>query len=349
MPFHQQWNPNDLTSDKLAVFVLNVGHGDAIIVRFPKINGETVCGVVDCYKFDKTLKALRDLNVEKIAFMCATHPHRDHMLGFENLIEWCVNNNVEIGQFWDSGFRHVSKNQYDLIRCLEQYPDIPFLCLTSGFEVTVNGVRVLSMAPSISLKNKYDTFGTNLNNSSIVLKLEYPAKDMAKYYRDENVYSDETLSEEEKIEQNTIILSGDAQFDSWAHICQEFPQQTRYKLKHRGQMIARRNWSQVTHKPLASQVLKVPHHMSKNGISYEVLANIRVKYAIVSCSDTHQHSCPHPLTVDAAAEVQGCETYYTGNQDVNLRRGTIAILFKGDGSDPDIYALGEPYNVNAPI
>ncbi len=351
MPFHKGWNQNALTKDKLAVFVLNVGHGDAIVVRFPSIDNEVVCAVVDCYSSEKVTDALQKLNADRIAFMCATHPHSDHTRGFESLIEWCLdnNNNVAIDQFWDSGFRHVSVFHYDLIRCLQRHPEIPFLRLTSGFEVTINTVRVLVLAPSIRLKNKYDTFGTEINNASIVLKLEYPAKDVAKYYQKAEVFSDDDLAEEEKLEQNTMILGGDAQFDSWAHLVQEFPQQTRYQSTNRSQLMPWRSWREVTHQPFVSQVLKVPHHMSKNGISYEVLNNIRPGYAVVSCSASHLHNCPHPLTILAADEVRGCQAIFTGHKDSSKCSGTLAVLFSGDGSDPDVYAMGEAVDKSAPI
>lgn len=349
MPYHENWDINNITDNTLAVFVLNVGHGDAIVIRFPVTDDTIVGGVVDCYNFEKTFAALDSLGVNKIDLMCATHPHKDHIYGFEDLIGECKTRSITIKQFWDSGFRHVSVDHYDLIRCLQKNPQITFLKITSGFEITINKVRVLAMAPSISLKNRYDTFGTNINNASIVLKMEYPAKDIAKYYQKPKVYSDEDLSEEEKIEQNTIILGGDAQFDSWARLTQEFPQQTRYKGSHRGQFITWKPWKQVTHKPMRSQVIKMPHHMSKNGISYEVLNSIEAKYAIASCNDTHLYSCPHDLTVKAAEEVKNCEIYYTGNLDPNLRGGTIAVLFQGDGQEPDLYCLGESVDNNAPI
>ena len=38
MPYYNAWNPAALTDDKLAVFVLNVGHGDSIIIRFPTLD-----------------------------------------------------------------------------------------------------------------------------------------------------------------------------------------------------------------------------------------------------------------------------------------------------------------------
>jgi hypothetical protein len=163
------------------------------------------------------------------------------------------------------------------------------------------------------------------------------------------VYSDDDLGTEEKIAQNTMILSGDAQFESWAHLTQEFPQQSRYRTSNRGQKIPWQAWSRVTHKPLRSQVLKVPHHMSKNGISYEVMEAIRAKYALVSCSNEHKHTCPHKLTIDAANEVSGCKTYFTGNRNPQRRSGSIAVLFSGDGSDPDVYGMRDTVKRMPPL
>jgi beta-lactamase superfamily II metal-dependent hydrolase len=339
------WDRDLLTDDKLAIFMLNVGHGDSLIVRFPIVNGEVTCGLIDCFMGEKVEQALADLGTNKIAFMCATHPHFDHISGFKRIIKWARDEqNIPVAQFWDNGFRHVSGTHYSLIRCLQEHPEISFLRVTSGFEVTVNGVRVLVLAPSIRLKNRYDTFGTNINNSSIVLKLEYPAKDVAQYYAKPKVIGDEELAEEEKLKQSTAILAGDAQFESWAHAVQEFPQLSRSKVLNRGRLI--RN---VTHKPFHCQLIKIPHHMSKNGISYEILYHMNPKMALVSSSDTHKHKCPHQLTVDATEELDGCEIAYTGNLDPALRSGSVAALLDKSGSKPKVFEMCETKEENAPI
>ena len=56
--------------------------------------------------------------------------------------------------------------------------------------------------------------------------------------------TDEALAEEERLKQHSIILGGDAQFDAWAKITEEFPE-----LQHtgnRGQMI---DPDVIEHKP----------------------------------------------------------------------------------------------------
>lgn len=332
----------------LALFMLNVGDGDSNIVRFPVENGKISCAVIDCHDSGKTIDALQKIGVAEIPFMCATHPHYDHTSGLKKVIEWCLEQKIEIKQFWDSGFRHVSKTHYDLIRTIQENPDIQFVTPTSGYQCTINSVQVTVLSPSIYLKNRYDTFGTNINNASIVLKLEYPPKEFARYFLRAEEVSDKDLAENERLKQSTVILGGDAQFDAWARITDEFPELVR--TQNRGQMI---DPDVIKHRPLRCQVLKIPHHMSKHGVSLEVLETIRPQFALVSCADKSKHHFPHDLTVMAMEDVwkkkSAKKLRFTGHHDKKLRSGTIVALLNGDHKRPLIYGLGEPAGKNAPL
>ncbi len=336
---------NDTT---LSVAVLNVGDGDAVIVRFPFKYGGKACAVVDCYNAEKTIEALKSLGAETIPFICATHPHSDHTLGMRKLIKWCLSEGIKIDQFWDSGFRHVSKIHYDLIELLRENPTIQVIFPTSGYETVINRVKITVLSPSIMLKNRYDTFGTNINNASIVLKLEYPPKDIAQYYQSADKVSDEALAEEEKLDQHSVILGADAQFDAWARITEEFPE-----LQHtsnRGQMI---NPEVIEHKPLRCKILKVPHHMSKHGISLEVIETLNPRYAIASCSNTSKHGFPHELTVMAVKDNRKKQKddgiRFTGHRDAEKRSGTVVALLREKAKNPLIYGLEEPVSKSAPF
>ncbi|MBW2119311.1 MAG: hypothetical protein JRH09_15505 [Deltaproteobacteria bacterium] len=338
----------NLKDSTLSVSVLNVGDGDAIIIRFPFKYGKKACAVVDCYNAEKIIAALKALGTECIPFICATHPHSDHTLGLNKLIKWCIQANIPIDQFWDSGFRHVSKTHYDLIQLLRDNPDINVIFPTSGYETIINRVRVLVLSPSLLLKNRYDTFGININNASIVLKLEYPPKDIAPYYLTPEKATDESLAEEERLKQHSIILGGDAQFDAWAKITEEFPelQQT----GNRGQMI---DPDVIEHKPLRCKVLKVPHHMSKHGISLEVIETLNPRYSIASCSNQSKHGFPHELTVMAVEDIHKKKKddgmRFTGHRDSKKRAGTIMAIFRENARNPLIYGLEESVSKPAPF
>lgn len=326
--------------DTLAIIVLNVGDGDAIIINFPRRHGKRTCAVVDCYDAKKTIEALTSFDPEEIEFICATHPHYDHTKGLAELIEWCVDNKKPIKQFWDSGFRHVSKTHYDLIKLLRENR-ISTVYPTSGYEYTVNMVRVLVLSPSMRLKNRYDTHGTNINNASIVLKLEYPPKDIAPYYLNREAAAKKAKEAEDRLSQSTIILGADAQFDAWAQITDDFPS-----------LVRTSNWDQmidpekIKHAPLKCQVLKVPHHMSKHGITLEVLEKMSPNYTITSCSKASKHGFPHEITWLAAKDVSRKsvsveDILFTGHKDENLCSGTVVATFSEDRKKPRIFRLKE--------
>jgi len=197
------------------------------------------------------------------------------------------------------------------------------------------------------LKNRYDTFGTNINNASIVLKFEYPPKDIAPYYQTSDSVFEKYLADEQKLRQHSIILGGDAQFDAWARITEEFPELK--KTGNRGQMI---DPDTIEHKPLRCQILKVPHHMSKHGISLEVLETLHPRYVIASCSNKSKHGFPHDLTVMAVDDVRRKEKnvmWFTGHHVVDKRAGTVVALFSENKARPVMYGLGEAASENAPL
>jgi hypothetical protein len=264
------------------------------------------------------------------------------------LIRWCLDHDVEICEFWDSGFRHVSKTHYNLIRLLEENPRIKVLSPTSGFETIINKVRVLVLSPSVYLKNRYDTFGTNINNASVVLKLEYPARDIAKFFVDEDAAPDSELEDVENIKQNTAILGADAQFDAWAQITQEFPELVH--TDNRGQMIDPKKKS---FKPLRCQVFKVPHHMSKHGATLQVVENLRPRYTIASCSEDSEYGFPHELAVMAVEELRKGAAdkgvRYTGHHDSSLASGTVVAILDGGSKKPRIVGLKEAVDEDAPL
>ena len=338
----------NLKAGTLAIFLLNVGDGDAIIVKFPDENGQKTCAVIDCYDAGKTIAALQKIKPHKIAFICATHPHYDHTKGLQELIEYCLDNHLPVAQFWDSGFRHVSKTHYLLIKAIQKNPGIQFITPTSGYQCTINLVQVMVLSPSIHLKNRYDTFGVNINNASIVLKLEYPPKEFAQYFLPPNEVSDKDLAENEKLQQRTVILGGDAQFDAWAKITDEFPELIR--TENRGKLI---DSDVIKHRPLRCQVLKMPHHMSKHGISLEVLETIRPQFALASCASQSKHGFPHELTVMAMEDVwkqkSDKKLRFTGHRTKELRSGTIVALLDKNRKNPLVYSLGEAASKPAPL
>ena len=282
--------PVQLKKDTLSIHILRVGDGDSIVIELPEQNGVREHGLVDAYLQGKTLNYVQDLGVHTFKLVVATHPHKDHILAIKHVLE---NFGGKVEQFWDSGFRHTSGIWDELMEyILTQRPETFFMRPTSGLSTIINGVDISVLAPSINLRNRYDTYGVDINNSSIVLKLTYAEK--------------------------TVILAGDAQFESWGKITEEFPhfEKTKNPLQH----------IQVDedHFPLNCYFLKVAHHGSKHGTVLEALEKLKPNVAAISCGQPSRWNFPHFLAAGALNELD-TKILATGN-------GSIVFAIEADGT-----------------
>jgi beta-lactamase superfamily II metal-dependent hydrolase len=294
----------------LRVHVLNVGDGDSIIVEFPEVNGNRRYGVVDCSNATKTIDYLKKLGVKELEFVCATHPHYDHIRGMPKLLSTFQG---AIHEFWDSGFRHTSLTHERVITNVEADTNIRFSRVTSGTEKMCNGVKVCVMAPSIALRNRYDTWGININNASIVIKLEY-------------LYGTAKKA-------GIILLGADAQFDSWSKVVEEFPAWEKTENPDQRIQVGQGQ------NPLNCQVLKVSHHGSKHGTMLEFVEKLSPRHAIVSCSGTSTYGFPHELALLALEETT-TDRYFTDGGHGIQRSGTSVVECNGT-NQPDVIELRE--------
>ncbi len=300
--------PVQLDKDTLSVHILNVGDGDAIVIELPEMNGERGHIVVDSFLGWKTVNYLNTLGAKVLKLVVATHPHRDHILGLKKVME---DFDGPVEQFWDSGFRHTSSYWYKLIEyILGHQQDTIFIRPTSGLSTVMNGVEITVLSPSINLRNRYDTYGININNSSIVLRLTY--------------------------KEQVVILAADAQFESWAKITEEFPhmEKTLDPFQH----------IQVDegYYPLDCYFLKVAHHGSKHGTALEAIEKLKPNWAAISCGNPSTHDFPHKLSKDILKEVK--------TKILETWKGSIVFTINGNGKrDRYQYDEAKDKDVPAPI
>lgn len=177
-----------ITLRQARIHILDVGHGDTIILEMPIKERKKVYGVIDCIKFDDvTLPYLEELGVEELAFVCNTHPHLDHISGVQKLLEHYEG---KVGEYWDSGKEHISDMYMDLIDYLiENEIQTEFVRSGSRIRFGKTNFHILSPPDKLFMDEK-ETY--NINNASIVVLVEYG--------------------------QSKILLSGDAQFANWANV-----------------------------------------------------------------------------------------------------------------------------------
>jgi beta-lactamase superfamily II metal-dependent hydrolase len=104
----------------LIIHVLDVGHGDSLLVEFP--DGESF-GIIDCHTHTssnrfarkhglpdhepKVLSFLRKRQMEgvnvRVAFICLSHFHEDHFDGLATVVVELRKLGIKVDRFWDPG------------------------------------------------------------------------------------------------------------------------------------------------------------------------------------------------------------------------------------------------------
>ena len=260
----------NLAPNDLAMFFLNVGDGDSIVIRFPEEAGALTFGVIDSYKGDKTVALIDALSpaamTPRLRFVCATHPHLDHIAGLRKVLTTFAG---RVDEFWDSGFRFTGTTYRNLILEVEKQGSAHGLRLlrpTSGFELFHAGASISVLSPSISLRNRFDTYGIDVNNASIVMRMTYPVDKPSEQYPKTGT---QPPPGDAAPDSTTVILGGDAQSDAWGQVLQEFPH-----LDPDERQWARAIAAGSGRTPLRCDLFKVSHHCSKRGINLELIERL---------------------------------------------------------------------------
>ena len=152
---------------ELTVTMLNVGQGDAILIKTAE---QTV--LIDTSDLDEQEKLRAELEkakVKRIDKLILTHPHADHIGGVEGV----VLKDYEVGEVYDNGMPSKSKIYLRYMKIIKQR-NIPRHALTAGEVLNFGGgvsFKVLSPPKEIVEKGSKSTDNHDPNNESVVGKL----------------------------------------------------------------------------------------------------------------------------------------------------------------------------------
>ena len=289
----------------LAIHVLNVGHGDSIILEY-RANAELAFAVIDSNSRiglkPRALEKLGVLGAQSLSFVAITHPHADHYMGMRAIMEAYKGRIDNIYTF------PVDRDRQRLKKLAEAYKRtiditdsetvgtqaaefIHILRLAKGVKVwetpagTINrlpspgfsDVKIYSILPPARVKGDY--FQEIVTGK---LQLETPKQNELSLafliqYRGFN-----------------IVLGGDGTYGNWIY--------QRKRLPAVG----------VT---LASVAVKLPHHGSKQDCHDNVLdllyqGSALTEKAPIGCISADGRSHPHPEVLDNLRK-RGIKPYCT--------------------------------------
>ncbi len=307
-------------NEELKLHFVNVNHGDCTILEFPD-HGEPAAhfAVVD-FGAKKAvdrglardyLKALVEVRRNgdpafdyEIDFVCVTHPHIDHYGGLTRFLDEFED---KVSAFWDCGFRTTSVQYNRELERIINNDNLTFVRVGSGTELEFGGTRVTILAPSVDLRNRFDTLGVGKNDSCVVLKIKH-----------RNSYA---------------ILAADAEYASWSKITEEFPRTRGINIFNDALGLSERD---ETADQLRCDLLRISHHGSKHGSSLEYLERLRPHRVVIAAGSeswyqnqvsTWVGKFPHPLVSHTLRVLDDTiDTRVTGEQ------GNLIYKYSGNWS-----------------
>ncbi|HEX3172682.1 MAG TPA: MBL fold metallo-hydrolase [Solirubrobacterales bacterium] len=293
--FTQRVGPDDLVH-----FVLNVGDGDTQVLLLPeeeRSNGKRtrkaiVVDVVPAGKLERLIGALQaegllDSEGKPLELVVATHPHADHISGMGSFLR---KRKAEIGTFMESAYFMPTKSYFQMMEALAGAPEIDHLQPSSGTVLFIDQVKITILAPGVGLKGRYDSYGIDPNNSSIALRVDFPAR---RYYMRGKDGSYDKLPNGA-----SLILGADAQTLSWSQVLVDFPQ-----LEADDSAVAEALRKARGVEPLNADVFKVPHHGSKHGLNLELVEAIDPSVSLISSvRGGGKYNFPHRVSLEALRE-----------------------------------------------
>ncbi|MDR3566050.1 MAG: ComEC/Rec2 family competence protein [Negativicutes bacterium] len=155
--------PEPVKTQNLVVNVIDIGQGDAILIRSPE--QVTLIDTGDVATRDRLVSFLKKQGITVVDNLIITHPHSDHLGGAAAVLE-----QFAVKHIYDSGQTTTSalyRNYLSLI----QKKNIPFTVLAAGSRLDIGGGAVLSIfGPESPFITGSDS---DLNNNSVVAKLTY--------------------------------------------------------------------------------------------------------------------------------------------------------------------------------
>lgn len=336
--------PHDLVH-----FVVNVGDGDTQLLLLPEERGSRKAIVVDVVsggKLESLIAALQEMDVlsreaDALAIVVATHPHADHISG---IAKFLVNHEPLIGEFWEPGYYLATPTYFKMMDALAVMSGVAHSQPASGTIRFIDQVKVTVLAPAVGLKNRYDSYGIDPNNSSIALRVDFPAR---RYYKRESDGSIEKLPKGA-----SLILGADAQTLSWSHVMIDFP-----SLGASGSAVAKALRKARGVEPLRANVFKIPHHCSKHGLNLELVEEIKPDVSLISSVlEKGSYNFPHLVSLEALREgieptaqkgtshKDDCDLgvhFTSGRDDAETDLGTIAVVLGPTGRSRVVWRFGD--------
>jgi hypothetical protein len=248
-----------------------------------------------------------------------------------------------VREYWEPGYWHTTNAYQMTMQFLEDAdPHVQHTQPTSGTTRFIGQVKIVVLSPAVGLRRRFDTYGVDLNDSSISLRIEFPSSRLEQREDDTRAYV------KAQGQTRTLLLGADSLLNSWAQVLVDFPE-----LHSRTGPLAEALEQKARPETLKAEILKVPHHASKHGLNIGLVEAVDPSLSLVSSvGGGGKYNFPHLVTLEALREgLEGTTSgrkkrsedwklgihYTAAKDDEGKPLGSIAIVIPPTGNRRHIW------------
>jgi competence protein ComEC len=168
------WNTKEWFQKNLRITFIDVGHGDSILIEFPKGKRMLIDGGglrEDRFDIGKNVIApfLWNKRIRTIDLLVLTHPDPDHLKGLN-----FIASHFSIGYFWDNGVRGDSESYIRLQEILLKKKIKRSPLNDQTLPQMIHGVQLSFLNPPVMKESQRISQNPSLlNNQSLVMKIQF--------------------------------------------------------------------------------------------------------------------------------------------------------------------------------
>ena len=121
----------------LKVEILDVGQGDAILIRSPK--GKVVLIDGGTGRGNSVLNELKTRSIAEVNLMIATHPHADHIGGLDEVLEA-----IPVKNYMDNSLPHTTQSYQRVMKLIED-KEVGYIEAKNGRKINLDDGIVLEI------------------------------------------------------------------------------------------------------------------------------------------------------------------------------------------------------------
>lgn len=261
----------------LRIHILNVGHGDSIVLEYHDENNLVSFAVIDSNckpgSSPRALELLKSLGANSLSFVAITHPHADHYMGMRAILEHF---SKRIDTLYTFPIKRAKSDLEKVIKTYKQYSVETDSNLIQKKNIEL--AYILKLASSSVAKYWEDPSGTKTSiigfSGVTVSTILPPAKVKGDFFQ--RILDDSIEPEKEQLNKlsmaflveydgHQIVLAGDGTYDNWVY--------------------QNKQWPKVGLK-LSPIAVKLPHHGSNkdcNATVQEVIFGAKQRPNAIAC------------------------------------------------------------------